>query len=608
MNNGFAHDLQRWGPGRDYAPVPAGLARAYCDRLTRTHYENFSVATLLLPRRLVSHFQCVYAYCRWADDLGDETGGGERALALLQWWREELLRCYAGTPRHPVMVALQRTIDRFHIPPGPFLELLHAFEQDQRVKRYDTYAQLLDYCRYSANPVGHLVLYLCECHDARRAALADRICTGLQLANFWQDVSRDLDIGRVYLPAEDRRHFGYRDADLESRRFTPAFAELMRFEVDRARALFVEGMELVPLVPAEVRRDIELFARGGLAILRKVEEAGYNVWRARPVLSKRDKVGLIAGTLWRRGLSSHQPDARARDVPRARVGLVSSYHFSEALTRREAGNFYPAFRLLPAAQRRSMCALYAFMRIADDLSDEPAPVEVKREQLRRWRAALREALEGRYRHPALPALHDTVARHHVPPEYLEAVLDGVEMDLEPVVYPTFADLRLYCYRVASAVGLACIHVWGFHGDDARRYAESAGLAFQLTNILRDLGEDAARGRVYLPQEDLERFDYDARRLERGERDNAFRALMRFEVERARGFYDAAWPLVPLLEPAGRAVFLMMTRTYRGLLDEIERRDYDVFSGRVRLSRWKKLWLAARALPVRFGWASASGGC
>ena len=300
MNNGFAPHLARWGPEQAYAPVPPEVAHAYCGELTRTHYENFSVATLLLPRRLLRHFQSVYAYCRWADDLGDETGGGERALRLLRWWREELLRCYDGTPRHPVMVALKETIERFRIPPTPFLELLHAFEQDQRVKRYETYGQLLDYCRYSANPVGHLVLYLCECHDARRAALADRICTALQLANFWQDVARDLDIGRVYLPAEDRHRFGYTDADLEARRFTPEFAGLMHFEVARTRGLFDQGLPLVPLVPADVQTDIELFARGGLAILGKIEAASYDVWRARPALSKREKVALLAGALWRR--------------------------------------------------------------------------------------------------------------------------------------------------------------------------------------------------------------------------------------------------------------------------------------------------------------------
>jgi phytoene synthase len=283
------------------------------------------------------------------------------------------------------------------------------------------------------------------------------------------------------------------------------------------------------------------------------------------------------------------------------TSLARSYRYCEALTRREAGNFYPAFRLLPAVQRRSMCALYAFMRIADDLSDEPGPIDGKRAGLGQWRAQLGQALAGDYRHIALPALHDAVLRHRIPRQYLDDVIDGVEMDLEPVAFATFAELRLYCYRVASAVGLACIHVWGFDGAHAEKYAEDAGLAFQLTNILRDLGEDAARGRVYLPREDLDRFGYDVDRLNRGQRDEAFRALMRFEVQRAREFYDAGWQLAPLLAPAGRAVFLMMARTYRGLLDEIERRDYDVFSARVRLSRWRKIALAAGVLPVRLGW-------
>ncbi len=286
------------GPGCLTAPWCLSRAQAYCRRLARTHYENFSVASLLLPRRLLPHFHAVYAYCRWADDLGDETG--EQAPDLLRWWHDELLRCYDGQPSHPVMVALARTIRRFRIPPEPFLNLLRAFEQDQRIPRYQTYAQLLDYCRYSANPVGHLVLYLCEAYDERRAALADCVCTGLQLANFWQDVARDFAIGRVYLPAEDRRRFGYGDADLEARRFTPAFAELMRFEVERARTLFYQGMPLVDLLPCEVRTDIELFIRGGLAILLKIQAVGYNVWHTRPVLTRWEKAALLGGVLWRR--------------------------------------------------------------------------------------------------------------------------------------------------------------------------------------------------------------------------------------------------------------------------------------------------------------------
>jgi phytoene synthase len=285
--------------------------------------------------------------------------------------------------------------------------------------------------------------------------------------------------------------------------------------------------------------------------------------------------------------------------------LADSYAYCERLARREAGNFYHAFRLLPRPQRRAMCALYAFMRVADDLSDGPEPVPEKRVLLDDWRRRLDAALAGSFSHPLHPAFHHTVTTYGIPRQYLIDVLDGVCMDLEPVRYATFADLYPYCYRVASAVGLSCIHIWGFERPEAKGYAESAGVAFQLTNILRDLAEDAARGRVYLPREDLERFGYGEDQLRRGERDDNFRRLMRFEVERARSYYEAARPLAGLLRPAGRAVYLVMARTYRGLLEAIEKRDYDVFSTRVRLSRWHKLWLALQALPVRWGIPTAS---
>ena len=280
--------------------------------------------------------------------------------------------------------------------------------------------------------------------------------------------------------------------------------------------------------------------------------------------------------------------------------LARSYTYCDRLARREAGNFYHGFRLLPRSQRLAMSALYAFLRIADDLSDEAGSLAGKRQALAEWRSGLDRALSGCYNHPLHEALHHTVRTYNIPRQYLYDVLDGVEMDLEPIHFATFEELRLYCYRVASAVGLACIHIWGFTDERAKDYAEQAGLAFQLTNILRDLGEDAARGRVYLPRAELDRFGYDATGFRNGVRDERFRALMRFQVERARQYYDASWPLLALLPPPGRAVFLVMARTYRGLLDAIEKCDYDVFSRRVCLSGWRKLLFAIRALPVRWG--------
>ncbi len=298
----FATELAKWGP--QSPPVATGglspshsqrlsHARNYCASVTHRHYENFTVASVLLPRKLVPHFHAVYAYCRWADDLADETAGGDIALSLLDWWRRELLAVYDGTPRHPVMIALRETVRKFAIPPEPFLNLLTAFEQDQRKKTYATFDELLGYCRNSANPVGRLVLYLFECHDAERGALSDEVCTGLQLANFWQDVARDLAIGRIYLPEEDRLRFGY----TEMGRFTPAFAEMMRFEVERTRGYFERGKKLLPLLPRPVRIDVDLFIRGGEATLAAVERQGYDVWTQRPRVSKWQKVKLLGRAL-----------------------------------------------------------------------------------------------------------------------------------------------------------------------------------------------------------------------------------------------------------------------------------------------------------------------
>jgi squalene synthase HpnC len=298
MSYAFAEELARYGPDRTLTPVDRAMARVYCGRLARGHYENFTVASVLLPRPLLRHFHAVYAFCRWADDLADETGGGPRALELLRWWRDELLTCYGDRPSHPVTVALQETIRTFDIPAEPFLDLLFAFEQDQLVKRYRSYEQLLGYCRCSANPVGRIVLYLFRSFDSGRAALSDSICTALQLANFWQDVARDYAIGRVYLPEDDRLRFGYSLEDVG--KFTPAFAELLRFEVDRTRDLFYRGFPLVDRVPAAAKADVELFIRGGLAILRKIEARGFDVWGQRPKLAKWEKGALLAGALWRR--------------------------------------------------------------------------------------------------------------------------------------------------------------------------------------------------------------------------------------------------------------------------------------------------------------------
>jgi squalene synthase HpnC len=289
----FTDDLRQFGPGAPCALSP-GDARAYCARLTATHYENFSVVTWLTPRDLRPAFRSIYAFCRWSDDLGDEVGDPARSRELLAWWRGELRAVYEGRPRHPVMIALAETVEAFAIPIDPFEALISAFEQDQVVTEYETFDQLLDYCTRSANPVGHLVLYLARAFAPENARLSDATCTGLQLANFWQDVSRDLAIGRIYLPREDRERFGYAREDLLARRFTPEFAALLAFEVARARERLEAGRALVPRMPRALAVDVDLFSRGGLAILDRIEAQGFDVLGARPRLGKLAKLGLLA--------------------------------------------------------------------------------------------------------------------------------------------------------------------------------------------------------------------------------------------------------------------------------------------------------------------------
>ncbi len=303
----FARELERYGPDAAIPPMTLAEASAYCETVAKSHYENFTVASWFLPKRLRPHFYAVYAYCRWADDLADETGGGAESLRLLEWWRGQFLLTprspgERGVGLHPVMIALRETIQQFHIPHEPFLNLLTAFEQDQTVKEYETFDQLLGYCSNSANPVGQIVLHLfgvlppspsggagLGVRGYEIEALSDSICTGLQLANFWQDVARDAAIGRNYLPKEDRERFGVRDFS----QATPALRELLKFQVDRTRGFFERGKPLLKMVPREFRIDLDLFIRGGEAILRAIEKQNYDVLTSRPRIGKWAKFRLL---------------------------------------------------------------------------------------------------------------------------------------------------------------------------------------------------------------------------------------------------------------------------------------------------------------------------
>jgi squalene synthase HpnC len=267
-------------------------ARVWCRHLAETHYENFHVATWFLPEKLRPHFHSIYAYCRVSDDLGDEVGSKDSALALLDFWGHELDACYAGRTRHPVFVALAETIRACGIPKEPFADLLTAFRQDQIVTRYANMDEVLGYCRYSANPVGRLVLYACGEASEEKFKLSDATCSALQLANFWQDVRVDWGKDRVYLPQDDMQRFGVSDATIAAGVATDEFCALLRHEVGYARSLFAQGLPLIGMVSRDLAIDLDLFSRGGLEILSAVERCNYDVLSARPAISKGSKLAL----------------------------------------------------------------------------------------------------------------------------------------------------------------------------------------------------------------------------------------------------------------------------------------------------------------------------
>ena len=618
----------------------ANCAPAEAERYTRWlathHYENFNVVSWLLPRDLHQHFYNVYAYCRWSDDLGDEVADPARALQLLDAWEGELQLIYqdGAVPAHPVLIALRETIRTKDIPLQPFCDLLRAFRQDQTVHRYATWDDVLDYCVYSANPVGRLVLYLCGYRDQARQKLSDFTCTALQLANFWQDVSRDLEKGRVYIPLEALEAHGLSAEDIVNKRFDARYADLMKSLIARTRNLFRAGRPLANTVQPFLRVDLEMFSRGGLAILDAIEASGYNTLRHRPALSKWTQAKLLGKTLALRtfsrggksqaiaaatGAANDVPEAASRSnegphdaaprdhtvikLPAYSDAVRGSYAGCNRIARAAHSSFYLAFFGLRKEKRNALCALYTFMRLIDDVSDEPGDLESKRQALARWRGLLDQAIGGQTNgHTVLPALADTIERFQIPTRYFHDLILGAEMDLTVSTYATFDRLSEYCYRVAGTVGLTCLHVFGFSDPKAPDLAERLGLAFQLTNIIRDVGGDYKMGRIYLPQEDLARFGIRAEELH-GPVTPQLQELLEFEAERAWQMYREGAPLVSRVNADSRATLWALVRTYSSLLARIEEREFDVFPARISLSSAEKIQylLTAGLAARRAGW-------
>jgi squalene synthase HpnC len=266
---------------------------AYTRWLATHHYENFHVVSFLLPRHLHQDFYNIYAYCRWADDLGDEIGNPQESLRLLSWWRTQLQAMYQGEAAHPVFIALKKTVQTYDIPIDPFERLIRAFEQDQTVTRYRTFEEVFGYCTNSANPVGHLVLYLCGYRDTERQRLSDYTCTALQLANFWQDITLDLEKGRVYLPLDLLAKHHYTLEQLFALEFNRNFEAVLSEAVSIAEDLFYKGLPLIKMVDRRLALDLELFSRGGMRILRKIRAQNYNVLKRRPYISKLERAVIL---------------------------------------------------------------------------------------------------------------------------------------------------------------------------------------------------------------------------------------------------------------------------------------------------------------------------
>jgi squalene synthase HpnC len=293
-------ELRRYGPHGDAACPSLAQAQAYCRQLARRHSENFTVASWMLPKHLRQHFASVYAFCRWADDLADETGDPQQSLGLLDWWESQLRACFAGEARHPVFVALAQTVREFEIPIEPFAALLAAFRQDQRQTRYETFDDLTAYCDRSASPVGQIVLYLGRCHNHETVLLSDWICTGLQLVNFCQDVARDWhERGRVYLPQTTLRSFGCDEAVIASGIANDAFRKVIELETFRAETFLNAGEPLVKMVSPELRVEVDLIRRGGLQVVRAIRRQRYDVLSRRPRVTKCTKFRLLAAAWWR---------------------------------------------------------------------------------------------------------------------------------------------------------------------------------------------------------------------------------------------------------------------------------------------------------------------
>jgi phytoene synthase len=555
--------------------LPAGLAAA-ADVLGKAAHENFPVASVVLPTRTRRGLRAIYGFARLVDDAGDLAPGDR--LALLDWLEDDLERAYAGSPRHPLLRELQALLRERPLPPEPFRRLIAANRRDQTVARYPAWPDLAAYCELSANPVGELVLHLLDAVTPERVALSDAVCTGLQVAEHLQDVGEDFRRGRIYVPLDDMERFGVTETDLAAARASEQLRGLLAFEVDRARELLARGPALVASLSGRGRLAVAAYVGGGRAALAAIEGAEYEVLGPPPRASRHSRLIATRGVL--------------REAAALSAAAEAAYRECRRVTRANASSFYYGIRLLPRHRRHALFAVYALARRIDDIADEAGPADEKLRRLAAVRGGL-HTLASADGDPVLAAVADAARRFPLPLDAFGDLIDGAEMDVRGTDYATFDDLLVYCRRVAGSIGRLSLGVFGATDREAAvPRADALGVAFQLTNILRDIRDDLARGRVYLPREDLERYgcDLGAERATDG-----FRELIRFETRRTAAWFDHGLRLLPLLDRPSATAVAAMAGAYGRLLRRIERDPELALAGRVALPGWEKGWAAVRGL-------------
>lgn len=565
----------------------ADLNAAYdaCMNIVVGHYENFPVASKLLPARIRPHVAAVYAFARGADDIADTTRPAEERLARLDEWEEKLVSAQKGVADTDVFIALSHTLQQFDLPLQPFLDLLSAFKQDVTVLRYPNYEALLDYCRRSADPVGRIVLMLHGIRDEAAFRASDAICTALQITNHLQDVKEDAERGIIYMPQDELKRFAVSEEDLLSDKASPQLRAFLVFQIKRTKRLFKEGLPLLHRTRGALGRELRAIWRGGIAALDSITRENWDVCAGSPLLNGWDKARSL--------IAAFRPVYRLESNVDLHAEEVLNRAYCRWFIRASKSNFYLSFFSLPAEKRRAITAVYAYCRMADDIADEPGEISSKINSLREWKEALDRLGEESPSHPIIWELAWASRKYDLPPEHFRAICDGVGMDLEDSRFEELSDLENYCDKVASAVGLACLGIFGAKSEFAKDYAVCLGRALQMTNILRDVWEDAEQGRIYLPHSEMEKFGVTDSDLINKKDSPQVLSLLGQLANQAREYYEKANEALSYEKKENLLPARIMGRIYRRLLNEMEKNHFRHMDYRPSLKSREKLLEALR---------------